>query len=91
MISSGGRHAIKAISGEGVERILAEYGRGGSGVGRVAYCRRWLVGNVVSSLKRMFGSSVNAVKMENITQEIAIRINTHNKMLAVAREVIVKA
>ncbi len=58
---------------------------------RVGYGRRWLVGIVFSSLKRMFGSSVNAVKMENIVQEIAIRINTYNKLLAVAREAIAKA
>ena len=29
--------------------------------------------------------------MENIVQEIAIRINTYNKLLAVAREAIAKA
>ena len=58
---------------------------------RVGYGRRWLVEIVFSSLKRMFGSSVNAVKMENIVQEIAIRINTYNKLLAVAREAIAKA
>ena len=57
---------------------------------RVGYGRRWLVEIVFSSLKRMFGSSVNAVKMENIVQEIAIRINTYNKLLAVAREAIAK-
>ena len=37
-----------------------------SGGIRVGYGRRWLVEIVFSSLKRMFGSSVNAVKMENI-------------------------
>ena len=58
---------------------------------RVGYGRRWLVGIVFSSLKRMFGSSVNAVKMENIVQEIVIGINTYNKLLAVAREAIAKA
>ena len=44
-----------------------------------------------SSLKRMFGGSVNAVKMENIVQEIAIRINTYDRLLAVARGAIVGA
>ena len=58
---------------------------------RVGYGRRWLVEIVFSSLKRMFGSSVNAVKMENIVQEIAIRINTYNRLLAVAREAIAGA
>ena len=46
---------------------------------------------VFSSLKRMFGGSVNAVKMENIVQEIAIRINTYDRLLAVAREAIAGA
>ena len=58
---------------------------------RVGYGRRWLVEIVFSSLKRMFGGSVNAVKMENIVQEIAIRINTYNRLLAVAREAIAGA
>ena len=58
---------------------------------RINYGRRWLVEIVFSSLKRMFGSSVNAVKMENIVQEIAIRINTYDRLLAVAREAIAKA
>ena len=58
---------------------------------RVGYGRRWLVEIVFSSLKRMFGSSVNAVKMENIVQEIAIRINTCNRLLVVAWEVIAGA
>ena len=55
---------------------------------RVGYGRRWLVEIVFSSLKRMFGGSVNAVKIENIVQEIAIRINTYNRLLVVAREAI---
>ena len=55
---------------------------------RVGYGRRWLVEIAFSSLKRTFGGSVNAVKMENIVQEIAIKINTHNRLLAVAREAI---
>ena len=58
---------------------------------RVGYGRRWLVEIVFSSLKRMFGCSVNAVKMENIVQEIAIRIRTYNMLLAVAREAIAMA
>ena len=58
---------------------------------RVGYDRRWLVEIVLSSLKRMFGGSVNAVKIENIVQEIAIRIITYNRLLAVAREAIVGA
>ena len=58
---------------------------------RVGYGRRWLVEIVFSSLKRMFGGSVNAVKMENIVQEIAIRINMYNRLLAVAREAIARA
>ena len=58
---------------------------------RVGYGRRWLVEIVFSSLKRMFGGSVNAVKMENIVQKIAIRINTCNRLLAVAREAIAGA
>ena len=58
---------------------------------RVGYGRRWLVEIVFSSLKRMFGGSVNAVKMENIVQEIAIRINMYNRLLAVAREAIAGA
>jgi hypothetical protein len=58
---------------------------------RVGYGRRWLVEIVFSSLKRMFGGSVNAVKMENTVQEIAIRINTYNRLLAVAREAIAGA
>ena len=58
---------------------------------RVGYDRRWLVEIVFSSLKRMFGGSVNAVKMENIVQEIAIRINMYNSLLAVAREAIARA
>ena len=58
---------------------------------RVGYGQRWLVEIVFSSLKRMFGGSVNAVKMENIVQEIAIRINTYNRLLAVAREAIARA
>ena len=49
---------------------------------RVGYGRRWLVEIVFSTLKRMFGGSVNAVRMENIVQEIAIRINTYNRLLA---------
>ena len=39
----------------------------------------------------MFGGSVNAIKVENIVQEIAIRINTYNRLLAVAREAIARA
>ena len=58
---------------------------------RVGYGRRWLVEIVFSSLKRMFGGSVNAVKIENIVQEIAIRINTYNRLLVVAREAIAGA
>ena len=58
---------------------------------RVSYSRRWLVEIVFSAFKRTFGSSVNAVKIENIVQEIAIRVNTYNMMLAVARESIAKA
>ena len=58
---------------------------------RVGYGRRWLVEIVFSSLKRIFGCSVNAVKMENIVQEIAIRIRTYNILLAVAREAIAMA
>ena len=58
---------------------------------RVGYGRRWLVEIVFSSLKRMFGGPVNAVKMENIVREIAIRINTYNRLLAVAREAIAGA
>ena len=58
---------------------------------RVGYGRRWLVEIVFSSLKRIFGCSVNAVKMENIVQEIAIRIRTYNMLLAVAREAIAMA
>ena len=58
---------------------------------RVVYGRRWLVEIVFSAFKRIFGSSVNAVKMENIVQEIAIRVNTYNMMLAVAREAIARS
>ena len=58
---------------------------------RVGYGRRWLVEIVLSSFKRMLGGSVNAVKMENIVQEIAIRINTYNRLLAVARAAIAGA
>ena len=58
---------------------------------RVGYGRRWLVEIVFSSLKRMFGGSVNAVKIENIVQEIAIRINTYDRLLAVARGAIAGA
>ena len=42
-------------------------------------------------LKRIFGSSVNAAKVENIVRGIVIRINTCNRLLAAARETIANA
>ena len=57
---------------------------------RVSYGWQWLVEIVFSPFKRIFGGSVNAVKMENTVQEIAIGINIYNMMLAVACEAIAK-
>ena len=47
-----------------------------------------MTGIVFSSLKIMLDSLVNAVKIKNIVQEIAVRINTCNKLLAMVQEVI---
>lgn len=58
---------------------------------RVNYGRRWLVEIVFSSFKRMFGESVRAIRMENILQEIRLKVHTYNAMLAVAKEVIAMA
>ena len=50
------------------------------------YGRRWLVEIVFSSFKRIFGSAVHAIRMENIAKEVALKVFVYNRMIDVARE-----
>ncbi len=58
---------------------------------QVGYGRRWLVEIMFSAFKRMFGSAVMAVKMENIVREISFKVFAYNKMLDIAQEAMARA
>ncbi|MDE0090590.1 MAG: transposase [Thaumarchaeota archaeon] len=58
---------------------------------RVRYGTRWLVEIVISAFKRTYGDAVAARKMENIRQEIRLKICTYNRMLRIGREAAMKA
>ena len=58
---------------------------------RSQYGRRWLVEMVISPFKRLFGNSVRAVTMDNIVQEVGLKADIYNRMLAVQRGAIAAA
>jgi len=58
---------------------------------RAEYGTRWLVEIVISSLKRLFGYFVRAVRWENVVQEMNLKVNAYNRMLRVHREAIAMA
>lgn len=41
-----------------------------------------LVDNVFSSLKRMFGEYVYSIKMENMKQELQLKVSLYNKFMS---------
>ena len=57
----------------------------------VGYGARWLVEIVISAFKRTYGDSVRAKKIENVRQEIRLKIRVYNRMLKVGREVCARA
>ena len=54
---------------------------------QVDYGLRWLVEIVISAFKRTYGGAVMARKMENIYQEIKLKIRTYNTMLRIGKGV----
>ncbi len=48
----------------------------------VSYGQRWIVETVFSSLKRMFGEYVYSTKMENMKQELRLKVSLYNKFLS---------
>ena len=58
---------------------------------RVRYGTRWLVEIVISAFKRTYGDAVMAKKMENMRQEIRLKICTYNMMLRIGREAATRA
>ncbi len=50
----------------------------------VGFGSRWIVEIVISSIKRMFGECVMALKWSNIVQEVKLRIWLYNKWIAEA-------
>ena len=52
---------------------------------REQYGKRWLVEIVISSFKRLFGNSVRAVTMDNIIQEVGLKMDIYNRLREVQR------
>ncbi len=50
----------------------------------VGFGSRWIVEIVISSIKRMFGEGVMALKWSNVVQEVKLRIWLYNKWIAEA-------
>ena len=48
------------------------------------YGKRWVVEIIFSAFKRLFGSDVWALKLENIVQEIKLKVRTYNMQISVA-------
>ncbi len=48
----------------------------------VSYGQRWIVETVFSYLKRMFGEYVYSTKMENMKQELRLKVSLYNKFLS---------
>lgn len=44
----------------------------------VSYGKRWIVESVFSSMKRMFGEYVSAVKYPNMVKEIMLKASLYN-------------
>ena len=53
---------------------------------KVGYGRRWLVGISFSAFKRLFGEDVRAIKVENIIQEVMIKVAAYNKFVMIGME-----
>ena len=58
---------------------------------REQYGKRWLVEIVISSFKRLFGNSVRAVTMDNIIQEVGLKVDIYNRLREVQRRAIAAA
>ena len=54
----------------------------------VEYGKRWLVEIAFSSIKRLLGEKVSAVKWENIVREIAAKIALYNRIIDLTEEAI---
>lgn len=48
----------------------------------VSYGQRWIAETVFSSLKRMFGEYVYSIKMENMKQELQLKVSLYNKFMS---------
>ena len=57
---------------------------------RAEYGSRWQVEIFFSAFKRIFGSSVRAKTMDNIIQEIALKIQRYNQFVDITQKVISK-
>ena len=54
----------------------------------IEYGSRWQVEIFFSAFKRIFGSSVMAKTMDNIIQEIALKIQRYNQFVDITQRVI---
>ena len=48
----------------------------------VSYGKKWLVESVFSSMKRMFGEYVSAIKLENRVKEITLKVLLYNLFIS---------
>jgi hypothetical protein len=48
-----------------------------------SYGRRWIAETVFSSIKRMFGEYVYAVRLKNVIQEMMLKASLYNKMTSI--------
>ena len=55
---------------------------------RAEYGSRWQVEIFFSAFKRMFGSSARAKTIDNIIQEIALKIQRYNQFVDITQRVI---
>jgi hypothetical protein len=50
----------------------------------VSYGKRWIAENVFSSIKRMFGEYVTAIRFENMVKDIMLKVSLYNWFQSIA-------
>lgn len=48
----------------------------------ISYGKRWVVESIFSSMKRMFGEYVSAVKYPNMVKEIMLKVSLYNLFIS---------